>query len=475
MSSFVSDQFNDGWDYFVYFNVIPLCAFLILFLQAAMTLLQAGYARDRLFKSVMVKNVVGLFVTILVWWWWGFGFAVGDHEANLAPHVQDWAAGFDDGRPLSNSYSIGFFLTVVYAIYTVSIICSAAADRLSTWSYWVLAFVTAGATFPLLVNWIWAGFFKARTFHGSGWMVQGGSVDYAGGGVVNLLGGVCGGVAVWFVGPRPGRFEGEGTAKKVMSLLPYNPTSATVGTLLFAFCYMGYLFGAAFIPWSIHRTTTVVNVEDDDYAKVDIQGVYSHTAIQIAGHAVCMALISVGGALFTSTFLFFNMKGYKYNFSIPLLNESIIGGLVAISAGAGVVNSIGAFFIGCGAGIIALYGPNKPVFKGLDDVRHIITVHAYQGAWSLFAVGLWADPEWLAAYTTKTSLVGGVFYGANGVLLGRQVLEIVIVTAVGFTITAFTLMFCNIVNRRISESPVPAKDEVCAEVPLLVAEHVANY
>lgn len=299
---------------------VPLMGFTAIFLQFGMTLLHAAYARDKTFKSVMTKNMIGLFVSVLIWWFWGFGFATGQTKNNLSPASSTF-----------NGISGWFLLGLVYCIYCASIVCSAVGDRMAAWAYWALVIVIAGAAFPLIFNWIWTA--NVDEFNGSGWLLKEGAVDYAGSGIVNLVGAVAAVTSVAVLGPREGRFITENGMRKVQTFLPYNAVAGTTGTLVHVFAWMAYLAAAAAIPAFGGRGNAY----------------NSATAAQIASRSVTMAVIAVAAGCFVSTLGLCHLKG-KVTYSLPLINETVVGSLVAISAGAPLVEGYGAFFIGVVSG-----------------------------------------------------------------------------------------------------------------------------
>jgi len=423
-----------------------IAAFGVLFMQGGVHLLQAGYAKNKQLKSYAVKNFVGLLVATLTWWFYGFGFATGKIENNLGPRSITFP-----------TQATWIFLTFMWVIFTVSIVASAAADRITGWAFWALTFVTAGCTFPLLFNWIWSS--TTHDFNGSGWLQNPGVIDYAGSGLINLLGGVVAITTVAFVGARPGRFVETNGRNTAQTLVPHDAVLSTTGTFLLTFTWMAYLSAAAFMP--VYAQTTHYNVS---------------TAALIASRSVVMAMIAIAGSTFTSTFLLLNVTN-KVVFNIPLINESILGALVAISAGAAVVDAYGAFFTGAVAGLVAYFGPNRAVRRGWDDVRNVHAVHVMQGAWGLFAVGLWAQQSYVQQYTSNPSFDFGAFYGGKGKLLGYQILEAVVITVVTWIITITTLYVLNFVAVHVRKEAtgiaVSEKGEgsaITSEIPLLGAE-----
>ena len=73
---------------------------------------------------------------------------------------------------------------------------------------------------------------------------------------------------------------------------------------------------------------------------------------------------------------------------MPLFN-SVMGGLVAISAGCAFVDKGGAAIIGIIAGIV--YSLSTRVVKRLeiDDPLEVAATHLANGVWGIISVGFW--------------------------------------------------------------------------------------
>ena len=70
------------------------------------------------------------------------------------------------------------------------------AERTFVDTYMFFALLITGFVYPVAAAWIWGG----------GWLKVLGFRDFAGAGVVHLLGGVCGMVGTIILGPRLGVF-----------------------------------------------------------------------------------------------------------------------------------------------------------------------------------------------------------------------------------------------------------------------------
>jgi Amt family ammonium transporter len=64
-------------------------------------------------------------------------------------------------------------------------------------SYVGISLLVAAFVYPTVAAWVWGG----------GWLLQKGFHDFAGSGVIHLLGGTCGFWGAYFLGPRIGRFR----------------------------------------------------------------------------------------------------------------------------------------------------------------------------------------------------------------------------------------------------------------------------
>lgn len=71
------------------------------------------------------------------------------------------------------------------------------AERTFIDTYAFFNFLMASFTYPVAASWIW----------GNGWLHQLGFIDFAGSGVVHMLGGVTGLIGTIILGPRLGRFK----------------------------------------------------------------------------------------------------------------------------------------------------------------------------------------------------------------------------------------------------------------------------
>ena len=138
----------------------------------------------------------------------------------------------------------------------------------------------------------------------------------------------------------------------------------------------------------------------------------------------------------------------RKHLDLNTLNNSLLGSLVAITAGCGYVDAVGAFFIGLIGGVIALYGKHIPEFFRIDDPLDTFTVHGLNGAWGLIATGLFATREF-----TNPDFDYGCFYGGTGHLLGYQIAATCAITLVAFGVAFCTFGLMYVVGKYVLQMP----------------------
>src|SRR5205085_4178770 len=81
-----------------------------------------------------------------------------------------------------------------------------------------------------------------------------------------------------------------------------------------------------------------------------------------------------------------------------MMCNSMLAGLVAITAPCAFVTPVGAFIIGLVAGVLVIWSVFFWERLGLDDPVGAISVHGVNGAWGVIALGLFADGSYGDGY-----------------------------------------------------------------------------
>ena len=90
----------------------------------------------------------------------------------------------------------------MFAATAATIVSGAIAERCQLAAYFAYSCILTGVVYPPVSHWAWDS---------AGWLAHTGYYkDFAGSGVVHLLGASCAVVACYFIGPRRGRFNKKG-------------------------------------------------------------------------------------------------------------------------------------------------------------------------------------------------------------------------------------------------------------------------
>ncbi len=133
-------------------------------------------------------------------------------------------------------------------------------------------------------------------------------------------------------------------------------------------------------------------------------------------------------ALFVNFFVLERRTGEPI-FDLKMAMNGSLAGLVAITAGAGLVEPWAAVLTGAVAGILYLFGTQLLVRLRLDDAVDAIPVHMFNGMWGMIAVGLFASDRHMELTFGKEVEHVGLFYsfrngGADGRLLAANIVGI---------------------------------------------------
>lgn len=75
-----------------------------------------------------------------------------------------------------------------------------------------------GFIYPVVVSWTW----------GEGWLYKRGFKDFAGSGVVHMIGGTAGLIGAWILGPRVGKEKDKATRKSIKEDPEYQAFKASL-------------------------------------------------------------------------------------------------------------------------------------------------------------------------------------------------------------------------------------------------------
>lgn len=173
-------------------------------MQLGFAMLEAGTVNENNVIATYAKNVLDFVIGTLVAAAWGYWLATGQHALLV-----------------TGSAARDFFFYVCFQATAATIVSGAMAERTSVTAYLLISVLLSGGVYSVAVRCAWTdgGLLKA---------LDPSFIDFAGSGVVHLVGGSAAIVGAWVVGPRERRFSAAHQAKFV----PHNVPSVLGGTML---------------------------------------------------------------------------------------------------------------------------------------------------------------------------------------------------------------------------------------------------
>lgn len=337
----------------------------------------------------------------LVWWAIGYPIAFGSGPENNFAGGGDF---FTYKRGQETGFYAYWMFQWAFAATAATIVSGAVAERCRFSAYLVYTTVLTGFIYPVVVHWGWSdgGWLSAwdydyqsdaegATVDGSKFldpeMGANGLIDFAGSGIVHMVGGGAALMGAFFLGPRMGRFGVDG---QVVDMPGHSSVLAVIGTFILWFGWYGFnpcstlLWGAMQLAEKVAANTT---------------------------------LAAASGGL--TSFLLAHALTKNLDLG-PALN-GILAGLVSITGPCAVVEPYAAVIIGVIGGFV-YFGSHHLLLKlKIDDPLDAAPVHFFCGAWGVLASGFFATKEgvFLAAFANPDHY--GVLYGGGGEQLAIQI------------------------------------------------------
>ena len=323
-------------------------AVVLLMTPAGLALFYGGMTRA---KNVLntYAMVVGAFVVAFVAWIAaGYSIAFGTNDsASLQTIIGGFNHIFLDGikwNDLSGTYPTYVFIVFqgTFAAITVAIASGSVIERMKFSTWLVFVAIWTIVVYAPITHMVWGG--------DGAYLFDAGALDFAGGTVVHMNGGLAGLVLAILVGKRAGLHK---TAMKPMSIM-----LTALGAALLWFGWFGFNGGSAF------------------------------GANEIAGLAFLTTALAPSIAAITWMLLEYIV--YKKATLLGAVS-GIVAGLVAITPAAGFVDVSGAIIIGFVGSIVAFYGviALKKKLK-YDDSLDAFGIHFLAGLWGALAVAFLA-------------------------------------------------------------------------------------
>ncbi|WP_274475133.1 ammonium transporter [Mangrovimonas aestuarii] len=345
-----------------------ICTALVFFMHLGFAFLEIGLTRQKNTINVLFKNIFIITSGILLYYFIGFGLMYpGTFNGFIGLKSMGLHEPLTTAGTLNLDYNTGytywteFLFQGMFAATAATIVSGAVAERIKVESFMIFVVLYIGIVYPIAGSWKWGGGFLQQ--------LEVPFYDFAGSTLVHSVGGWAALVAVWLLGARIGKFRNG----KAMPIKGHNIPLATAGVLILWLGWFGFNGGSVL---SANPELTSITL-------------------------VTTSLAAASGGLFA---LLCSSLIFK-NFDLTMFLNGILGGLVAITAGADIMSPINAIVIGGLAGAIIVFGVSLIDKIKLDDPVGAITVHLICGIWGTLAVGIFGK---LAGWQQFTSQLTGV-------------------------------------------------------------------
>ena len=321
-------------------------ALVLLMTPAGLALFYGGMTRSKNVLNTYAMVFGAFIVAFVVWIVAGYSIAFGTASSSA---VQNIMGGFSNiflngikWTDLSGSYPTYVFVAFqgTFAAITVAIASGSVIERIKFSTWLVFVAIWGLVVYAPVAHMVWGG----------GILMKLGALDFAGGTVVHMNGGLAGLVLAILVGKRAGYPK---TAMK-----PASVVLTALGAALLWFGWYGFNAGSAF------------------------------GANAIAGLALLTTTVATSIAAITW------MLAEWFIYKKPTLlgiATGAVSGLVAITPAAGFVSVGGAFIIGIVGTLFAFWGVTVLKKKlGYDDSLDAFGVHFLAGLFGALATGLLA-------------------------------------------------------------------------------------
>ena len=332
------------------FNTLLFCigGFLVMWMAAGFTMLEAGLVRSKNTVVICIKNV-GLFsIAGVAYYLIGYNLMYAGVDGGYIGSPSIWSSGIgSDSDLIGQDYSPAsdWFFQMVFVATTASIVSGALAERVLIWPFFAFVTILTAILYPISGSWQWGG----------GWLSEMGFSDFAGSTIVHSVGGWAALTGAILLGARKGKFDNKGNA----NVMPgQSIPMATLGVWILWLGWFGFN-GASQLALGSYADANAVAT------------IFANTTMAAAGGIIAPMALS-------------RLVYGKTDISATL--NGAIAGLVSITAEP-LTPSIGqAIIIGGIGGILCMYGMKLLEKLKIDDVVGAIPAHLVAGIWGTLIV-----------------------------------------------------------------------------------------
>ena len=370
----VAPTFDEIGPYLMTTLLFLVGGFLVFWMAAGFTMLEAGLVRSKNVTTQLTKNIALFSIAGIMYWLVGFNLM---YPGDTGWIIEGYVGGFFNVTSLEPvglsaadaslgyaSVASDFFFQLMFVAATASIVSGALAERIKLWPFLAFVVVLTGFMYPISGSWQWGG----------GWLSELGFSDFAGSTIVHSVGGWAALAGAIVLGPRLGKYK-DG---RVNPMPGSNLALATLGTFILWLGWFGFNGGSQLAAGTVGDIT-------------DVGRIFANTNMAASAGAV--------------TALILTQVLYK-KVDLTMVLNGALAGLVAITAEPLYPSLFGALWIGAVGGAIVVFAVPLLDKLKIDDVVGAIPVHLFAGIWGTIAVVFYNDGTRL-----MTQLTGIAAYG----------------------------------------------------------------
>ncbi len=375
---------------------VLVAAFLVFFMQAGFAMVESGFTRAKNAVNILMKNLMDFSMGSIAYW--AIGFAIMFGAGNAFMGTSGWFVPVLSAEALDNndwtSHVFGsldwssvptyaaWLFQLVFAATAATIVSGAMAERTQFKSYLIYSVFITGIIYPIVGHWVWGG----------GWLSDLGMSDFAGSTVVHSTGGWLALTGAIVLGPRLGKYDGEGKPRPIAG---HNLPLAALGVFILWLGWFGFNPGSQM----------------------------GADALPLASIAVTTNIAAAAGAITAMITAWFILGKPDAGMSL----NGALAGLVTITAGCASVSPTSAAIMGALGGIVVVLSVLLLERLRVDDPVGAISVHGTCGALGTLLLGLFDSSN-------------GAFFGGGFTLLWAQFVGVIAVFA-WCLVTGFILFY----------------------------------
>ena len=371
-------------------------AYLVFLMQAGFAMLCAGSVRTKNTKNILIKNVLDACVGAIAWFLFGYGFAFGKTEGHT-PNSFIGSGNFAMKNISSPGDVAFYFFQWAFSAAAATIVSGSVAERTKFVAYLGYSFFLTAFVYPCVVHWGWSTEGWLGPWRENGPKLFGvGMLDFAGSGIVHMVGGLAGLMGAYMVGPRRGRFADDG---RVNPMPGHSAPLVVLGTFIL------------WVGWYGFNPGSQLALMSEGNAKVIARTAMTTTLSAASGGLTAMAL---------------NYKSDKIWDLIAVCNGALAG-LVSITAGCSTTEPWAAIICGMLGALCIKYSGALLLKLKIDDPLEAAPMHGFCGALGVLWTGFMAKRQYVQDVFGIDE--AGVFYGGGGKLLAAQLIGIITIAA----------------------------------------------